>query len=278
MSSRRGFTMVELLIGVVVTGILGVALVRMVMFDARLSEDREAWRTARQATRSALAVLTSDLRMVEPGGGVVAASTDGRDLTIRVPYAFGVMCLTSGNVTTLALLPVDSVMFAQPGFAGFAWRDRLAGTYTYVPGGTLTLGASSAPCTAAPAITPVAGGQMVSVTGTVPLTVEKGAIFLLYRRVRYEIKASVLMPGETALWRTVENTSVTEELAVPFGATTRFRYHVAASPAAQDLPPAPLSNLAGVELALEGRSDRTARTSASRKTVAYQTSIYFRNR
>lgn len=274
---RRGFTLLELLVSMVVTAILAAGLLRMIMGDMRFAEDREAWRTARQAARSGLTVLTSELRMVETGAGVESAVAGGQDLTVRAPYGLGVLCSTNGATSTVTLLPSDSTMFAQPGHSGFGWRNDTTEVYTYVPAGTVTTGASSAPCTAA-GITLLAGTRVATLGGGVPATLPSGTVFLLYRRIRYEIKASVAMPGRLALWRTVVTTGGSEELAAPYDSTARFRFYVATATTAQDAVPSPLSTITGLELAFAGRSDRTPRGEAGPKVVPFTNSIFFHNR
>lgn len=282
-SAERGATLVELLIGLVVASVMGAALVRGVVTEARMSEDRELWRNARQVARSSANVLIAELRMVETGAGVETAAADGLNLVARVPYAFGVVCATNGSSTTVALLPADSVMFAAGGYSGFAWRDPSTGAYTYVTSGTsLSTGGSASTCTGA-GITPLAAespspaGQIVVVTGTIPAGTPAGTVVFLYRRVQYEFKASTMAPGGTGLWRTVLATGATEELAAPFHATARFRYYVAGSATPQAATPSPLSTIRGVEAQVDGRSEATGRLSAGARVVPLTAAIFFQN-
>ena len=98
--TRRGFTLIELLVGMVISAIIGVAMVRVIMSQTRFMDNREAWRTARSVSRGSLNRLITDLRMVEVGGGLEAAAAGGQDFTVRVPYAFGVVCSSTGSSTT----------------------------------------------------------------------------------------------------------------------------------------------------------------------------------
>jgi prepilin-type N-terminal cleavage/methylation domain-containing protein len=275
-SSRSGFTLIELLISMVATSIVGLALVKLMMADMRFTEDREAWRTARQAARSGYAAVTADLRMVETSNGVEAAASGGKDLTVRVPYAFGVMCQTNGSSSVLSMMRVDSAMFAQTGHSGFAWRNDTTQAYTYVSGGAVSVSGSASICTAA-GIQTVTGGFIATVTGTIPTTRPVGTVFMLYRRIRYEIKASVQMPGQTALWRTPLNGGTAEELAAPFASTARFRFYTGNPPASQDAVPSPLSLINGFELAFDGQSDRTPRGQTGPKAVRFASDIFFLN-
>ena len=274
--NTRGLTLIEVLIAIVIASVIAGSLLRMVLVDVHFADDREAWRTARQAARSGMVVLLSDLRMVETSGGVEAAAAGGQDLTVRVPYAFGVLCTTTGASSVVSLIPVDSAMFVQPGHSGFAWRDEATEAYTYVAGGTVTGGASSGTCTGA-GITVLPSSRLVTLSGTVPPTLPAGTIVFLYRRIRYEIKTSVSMPSEVALWRTLVNTGTGEEISAPFMPASRFLFYLDTATPSQAAVPSPLSSIVGLELAFGGRSDQTPRGESGPKIVSFTTSVYFHN-
>ena len=285
-----GFTLVELLISMILTAIIGTALIRMTLSETRFMDNQEAWRSARGVSRSGINRLVSDLRDVETGGGVEAAVAGGQSFTVRVPYAFGVMCLhnaAGAGLTTVSLLPVDATMFNAAGFSGFAWRTA-AGTYVYQTAGiALTTPGTPGFCTAAvPRPVAILGsingspaGQTVNLTGTlVGGPPDVGAIFFLFRRVRYEFKASVAVPGRLGLWRTMLSGGVTEELAAPFDNTARVNFYVLNSAAPQAAVPATLSDIRGFELVLNGMSERTPNGSTAPKVANVSTSVFFENR
>jgi prepilin-type N-terminal cleavage/methylation domain-containing protein len=291
---RRGFTLVELLLSLIVTAIIGAALIRMVLGQARFMDQQEAWRAARSVSRSGINRLMSDLRAVEATGGVEAAAAGGQDITIRVPYAFGILCRTNAALTTVSLLPVDPTMFAELGYSGFAWRNA-AGTYTYVAGTALpVIPGTVADCTGAlPAgfgITTLASingspaGQVVNLAhaAALPAAVPNGAlvgsVVFMYRRIRYEFKNSVILPGRIGLWRTVVATGATEELAAPFANTARFNFYRLNNTAPQMAVPAQLQEVRGLELVLDGMSEQTPNGSAAPKTANVRTSVFFENR
>jgi hypothetical protein len=125
-------------------------------------------------------------------------------------------------------------------------------------------------------VTVVPGSRIALLDGAVPATLLKGTVFMLYRRVRYEFKASVLMPGQTALWRTAVASGTTEEIAAPFAAGARFRFYPDGAVNPQDAVP-PLTDISGLELAFDGRSDRTPLGSSGAKVVQFATSVFFQN-
>jgi prepilin-type N-terminal cleavage/methylation domain-containing protein len=300
--TRRGFTLVELLLSLIVTAIVGGALIRMVVGQARFMDQQEAWRGARSVSRSGINRLLSDLRAVEATQGVVAAVAGGQDFTVRVPYAFGLMCRVNANVTTVSLLPADATMFAEPGYSGFAWRKNTTGVYTYVPGNALPsitgandcenalplgyMGNPASPfaITTLPSINGSPAGQVVNLTsgaGLVapPLGPDVGSIILLYRTVRYEFKASVAVPGRIGLWRTTEGIGGgTEELVAPFANTARVNFYVLNNAAPQAAVPGNLGDIRGFELVLDGMSERTPGGSPGPKTANVRTAVFFENR
>lgn len=135
---RPGLSMVELIIGMVILAIIGMALTRVLTSQARYFDHQKIANLARNVSRGPLNRMVSDLRMVEALGGVVEAQQNY--VIVRVPYAMGVVCATTGGATHISLLPVDSAMYAAPGFSGYAWRGG-QGTYRYVEAGPPTVSA-----------------------------------------------------------------------------------------------------------------------------------------
>jgi prepilin-type N-terminal cleavage/methylation domain-containing protein len=279
---RRGFTLVEMLISIVILAVVGVGLVRLVLSQGRFMEHQEAWRSSRAVSRGSLNRLFAEVRNVEAVGGVEAAAAGGTDFTLRVPYAYGIMCASNGTTTTLSLLPVDSAMYSAPGFSGFAWRDA-NGVYQYVTAGVSLSGTGNGPCIGAniltlPSINGSPAGQTVNVLGTVSPVPPVGTIFFLFRRVRYEFKASTLLPGRVGLWRTLVTPGTTEELAAPLAATARVRFYVDYGTTPQAAVPGTLASIRGLEFQLDGQSERAPRGSAAPTTTSLNNSIFFNNR
>jgi len=281
-SFRRGFTLVEMLISMIVLAIVGAGLVQMVMSQGRFMDHQEASRSSRAVSRGSLNRLFGEVRNVEAVGGVEAAAAGGTDFTLRVPYAYGIMCATNGTTTTLSLLPVDAAMYGAPGFSGFAWRDA-NGVYQYVTAGVSLSATGAGPCIAAnittlPSINGSPAGQTVNVGGTVNPVPPVGTIFFLFRRIRYEFKASTLVPGRVGLWRTLVTPSTGEELTAPLANTARVRFYVDYGTTAQAAVPGTLASIRGLEFQLDGQSEQAPRGSAAPITTSLNTSIFFNNR
>lgn len=271
---RPGFSLAEMMVALLIAGIIGVALTRLIINQARFVALQDGMMRARSGARAALNVLTSELRAITDGG-LVAAARDS--ITVRVPYAFGVACQsTSGGTRNVALLPGDSALYGTAVHGGYAWRDA-TGAFVVYDGGTVSAGSCAPP---APAITVLGttgwSARTVAVFKNDPLTAV-GTVVYLYQRIRYAFAPSVSIPGRRALWRTVLSTGARDELVVPFDTSSSFQFLVGNAYALQTAPPAVLDSVRGLRIRLVGQSE----TAPQGRTVPVQfdltSDILFRN-
>lgn len=272
MRNRHGFTLVELMIVMVISSLVGTAIIKLFVSQAQFFDRQTQSRESRTVSRSALNILMTDLRMVETTNGVVGA--DVQTLIVRVPYAFGLVCNATLVATTISRLPLDEALYPDEVFSGYSWLDG-NGTYTYVPANGLPEVGSAATCDAE-SITTLPGGAVLTLTpGTAGAIV--GSPVFLYQTVTYEFRASLAVPGRIALWRGVAG-EAEEELIAPFDESARFRFFVNNLPDPQDAPPGVGSELRGVELVLPGTSERPAVGAAGYATSDLTTAVFFKNR
>jgi prepilin-type N-terminal cleavage/methylation domain-containing protein len=271
--SSRGFTLVELLVGTLVMAVLGLALVRMLVSDSRFVSQQDAMVSARQTARAAVNAMVAELRMTGDSG-LLAAESDS--VRVRVPYAFGMTCDSTGGATLGALIPPDSLAYATAVPGGMAWR-RYEGDYLAVSGVSITSSTDTATCTA-DSIRVFPGGVLISMTGfsagNWPIV---GRIFYLYQDVTYRFAASVELPGRTGLWRQAD-TAAAEELAAPFDSTASFAFLVGMDYSVQTSPPANLQEVRGLELRLIGASERAPEGRTEPEIFELVTRIPFLNR
>lgn len=270
---ERGFTLIEVMIGMVVLAILGTALTQMLLSDSRFVNRQEAMLDARQAARAAMNIMTVELRLVGDSG-VVAVSADS--VTVNVPYAFGMACQTAAGLTTASLMPADSVMYASSVADGLAWRDA-GGTYTPVGGVTVSSSSNTAACTA-DSIRIIPGGQLVDIAG-IPggQRPPSGSLFYLYQTVTYRFAPSSDLPGRVALWRRAA--AADEELVAPFSASAGFGCLTGPNLQVEACPPAGgLTAVRGLELQLVGESTVTPSGMSSPATFDLVTQVPFINR
>jgi hypothetical protein len=267
----------ELLIAMVILAIVGMALTRIMVTQARYFDHQKKSNQARNVSRGPLNRVVSDIRMVEALGGVVSATSTA--LSVRVPYAIGVVCTSSsGSGTQLSMLPVDSAMYAGPGYFGYAWRDGM-GKYHYVDSGTLHDDGDVVACTNAGINTLTSQkGYARRITPILSDTASVGTPVMIYRKILYEFKASSSVPGTIGLWRTIVANGATEELSAPYENTAKFRFFIGSALTAVDTPPASLSTLRGIELNMTGVSERNAEGATQKERAPFITAVFFKNR
>jgi prepilin-type N-terminal cleavage/methylation domain-containing protein len=280
---RRGFSLVELLVTIVIFGIIGAALTKLLTVQGRFYDKMGMAHAARNVSRGSLNRVVSDFRMIEATGGVIAATSTS--LTIRVPFAIGVVCAAKSNWTHVSMLPVDSVMYSAPGFYGYAWRNPNTGAYAYQDIAQIDT-ANGSICTGVNITTiPPAGqaaGLVAKLQPQLPAGATLGTPVFLYRKVRYEFKNSTAVPGKLGLYRTVilqSGAESAEEIVAPFASTAGFKFFVVGnSTTAQVSPPATLSDMRGVELHLDGLSETKVAGTATAEAAPFTTAVFFKNR
>jgi len=267
----------------VLFAIVGSLFTRLLTVQGRFFDRQGMGNAARNVSRASLIRVVSDFRMIEATGGVVAATSTS--LTLRIPFAIGVMCKNANGGTQLSLLPVDSTTYAQAtinnGFYGYAWRNFITGAYTYVENPATEAVGDPAACTSV-SITMVPNGRTVLVTPALPAGGGLGTPVFLYNQVRYDFKASTAVPGKLGLYRTIitpGGVQTSEELVAPFANTAGWKFFaVNGGPVAQVNPPANLADIRGLELHLDGMSEGTAATKLTPETAPFTTAVFFKNR
>jgi prepilin-type N-terminal cleavage/methylation domain-containing protein len=283
---RRGFSLAEVLVAVVILGLLGTALTRLMLAQSRVYQLQRAQRDARSIGRTSMNLLFSDLRMVHDGadapGGVLIASPE--TLKVRVPYAVGLVCGNGSAATTVSMLPADSAQSAMAAYGGYAWRSRTTKQYTYVPVVDTVLNApvtssSSSLCTSTAKIkSDTVNSRTWAPLDLKPISVaagvQPGAPMFLYQDVMYWFGPSTTYSGRTALWRKVGGRNA-DELVAPFDASARFKFFTRNVDTASVNAPTVLDSLVGVSLVLTGSSptDMAGRTDKSKM----ETAVLFRN-
>lgn len=277
--ARRGFSLLELLVGMVIFAIIGALLTQLLTTQGRFFDRQGLSNAARNVSRGALNRVVSDFRMVETTGGVLAASPTS--ITVRIPFAIGVVCSSNASSTAVSMLPVDSVIYNALGFYGYAWRNAITGAYTYVENPAAHDKTTGQNACNAEQITTLPEGRAARISPIVAGS-SLGTPVFLYRRIRYEFKASEIVLGKVGFFRTTvfpDGTEDAEELVAPFASTARFRFFVVGDNlTAQDNPPAPLSEIRGLELHLDGVSEVIAAGEAAPETASFTTAVFFKNR
>src|SRR5688572_32640870 len=98
LKARAGVSTAEFIVALTLTGVLGASLMGVFVTQSQFFDTQTEVATARSVSRGAMNLMMSELRMLESGGGIVAASPTS--VTVRAPYALGVVCGATGGVLT----------------------------------------------------------------------------------------------------------------------------------------------------------------------------------
>ena len=276
--NRRGVSLAELLIGMVILAIVGMGLTKVMASQARYFDHQKTSNLARAVSRGPLNRVVSDLRMVEAAGGVISASATS--IEMRVPYAMGVVCGPgpTNTYTHISLLPVDSAMYSAPGYSGYAWRGG-NGVYHYVNDNTTKEVGTLSVCNNFGIKTLTSeGARIIRIMPKLDSAATYGTPVFLFRKIRYSFGPSTSVPGTTALFRTRMDDNYVEELSAPYDGSAKFRFFVGSSLTAQNSPPSDLSTIRGIELNMTGLSERTPTGATQKKKAPFVTAVFFKNR
>jgi prepilin-type N-terminal cleavage/methylation domain-containing protein len=294
---RRGFTIVEIITALTIIAIIGLAMTRLVLGQARGFQYDNGARRARTAARSAMNILITDLRMVQDSTGGVTNldATNNRRVDVRVPVVFGVVCEITSQSVVAALVPTDSFALASAKYGGYAIRDSVTGVYTYVAAGAndTIQTANVGRCHGSSVSIFSDTGHVGSRTGGVyimspapPAITGVGSLLFVWHTVTYEFKTSSIYPGRYGLYRTVRgranSDTTSDELVAPFKSTARFSYYLKSPYATKDVPTtsapaAPYNNIRGFQIFLPAESSDTMPTRNTPQSATTTTAVFFKN-
>jgi len=112
-----GFTLIEVMIALVISGILAGVIFQLVRGQGRFVSVQNAREEVQQNARGALEIISSELRTIHPGG---LAAAQKNAVSFRLPRAWGISC-GGGSVTQLtAVFPaaLPEGMTALAGISG----------------------------------------------------------------------------------------------------------------------------------------------------------------
>ena len=222
--SQDGFTLVEALIGLVISGLLASALLSMMLGQSRFYErtDDQIW--AEQSNRATFDLVSSELRMASAEDLLAAESVS---VAIRFDIMRAIVCdSTAADAATLMVYDTVAAWGLDGGFIGTAYSDPYDEDFEYadafLPSTVATGSGPKADCVAngSPTSPPdnsfaELSGWSSNFTNGVP---DRGGMVRFYSRLAYHFSPSTFFQSRTALWRGAQ------ELVGPFENGAAFSY------------------------------------------------------
>lgn len=290
--ARRGITLVEVMVTVVVLGIVGATLTTILTRQQRFYRDAAETVEVRRELRGGSMLLPTDLRAISTVGGDLLESTSRR-FTIRATIGSAVVC--ARGASSVDVVPTDltthtlaswyavpqatdtAFVFDDSTTTGAAddywWKGAIASTAT-----------STAYCSGSPFIAAADAGlprTRITFTTAIPATVVVGAVVRITRPVRYE----VYRPSATSGWyvgyreHAANVWSATAPVAGPLSDSTglRFTYFDTTGTLVTPTTAAQRGAVArvGVDLRAAGRTDalRVRNGAAMRDSLTFKIGI-----
>jgi prepilin-type N-terminal cleavage/methylation domain-containing protein len=291
--ARSGFSLVEIITALVILAVIGVALTKMVVGQARSFQIDNGNRRARTASRNAMNILTTDLRMAQDFDAIDSIDTaNNRWIDLKVPIAFGVVCEVNAGNAVLSVAAVDSFQTATSKYGGYAVRSTTTGLYGYskATSSDTVQATDVSRCQGGPKIGldsfKVANrrGAVVLVSPGPPAGTVAGEPAFIFQHVRYQFDTSGIYRNRYGLYRTIRgrgNTDkLTEELIAPFDAAARFYYYTnpwTYRDTVTKTAPTNLNTIRGFQIYLPAQSSDTVPGAKSPRKSTTRMAVFFKN-
>lgn len=231
--ANAGFTLVEMLIALVATGILAGAVISLLMGQNRFYGSTDDAVFAEQSLRATSDLVASEVRMAVPSVDIIRARSD--ELTFWSDAERGVVCHRDDGTSQLWVFMLDSPSAANLKngpenyaereaysasswtMADPAWNPLSAGPTTAATDGSIDDTCESGGGPATDNYPPERYWRFDSWSGTLP---PDGALLRIVGKVTYSFGPSSFGSG-TAIFRNGQ------ELAAPFESDAAFRYVMA---------------------------------------------------
>ena len=195
---RGGFTLVELLVALVISGFIIATVFQILTSQSRVVAVQGAREEAQQNVRGALEIVSSELRSAIPQGILAAGA---QSITFMQPRAWGLVCGSSGANTVDAVFPATQALdaFAVGSTSGVMinagtsgapdWKPRTLATWAAVTGVEELGEGEEGECAAAGGMGASGGVESVQITaaGIDTLAMRRREI-VLYSLTHYDVQ------------------------------------------------------------------------------------------
>lgn len=262
---RAGFTLVEMLITLTVAGVLGAAILSLVLGQSRFYGQSDDTIYAQQSLRAAMDLMASELRMASPRD-LMAAEQDS--VRIRFDLRRGVVCQLqpSGNEAFVYIYDrVDNANLPS-GFRGAAISGPYEAAWHYADNWTpseneVAYGAAANTCKSygAPDSEPQQRFHRIAGFSTAgfPEPPDRGHLLRFYGGLTYRFDASSFGEG-VAVWRN------NQELVSPFEEGASFSYVMEGGLVLPAVPDTDLLDVRAIRIEVAAKPDGANRYDVSR--------------
>ncbi len=220
-----GFTIVEVLVAIVLTAILGAGVVSLLLGQSRFYETNEQNLFADESRRGAGEIVASELRMLSTDD---LYDADSDEIRARFDLRRMVVCDVDAVTETVTLFVYDDpgislpsgetgTAFSSPYAADFEYADGWTGTFLAQGGTTLTPPKSTCLDNGAPDVADPERYRSEGWSGHPVGLPKQGSVVRVYGDLSYSFQPATTGDGQ-ALWRNGQ------ELVAPFEAGAGFAY------------------------------------------------------
>lgn len=221
--NEKGFTLVEALIALTISGIVASALVSLLIGQSRFYERTDDQLNAEQVAQATFDLLSTEIRLAG-ASDLLAAEADS--LALRYDVVQGVVCdQTTGDAAAMYVYERTTNAGLTGSFVGIGASGPYTEEFEYADGWNPTPSATGlapkAVCTLAGfpgtgALTDYV--ELSGWTGHFSATPSRGTMVRGYGRVSYTIAPSTFFASRWSVWRG------TQELVGPFESGAAFSY------------------------------------------------------
>jgi len=224
MTDERGFTLVEVLVALTISGIIAAALVSLLTAQTRFYNRTDDQMWAEQTAQATFDLFSAEVRGAG-AGDLLAAAADS--VSFRYDVLRAVVCQApSNNVATIFVYERTTNANLSGSFVGIAASGPYEVPFEYAdswnPTPTASGSGPKAICIAAGAPASGASSDYLTISGWSSNFAggapEAGSLVRGYGKVTYKLAASSFFGSRTALWRG------TQEIVGPFENDAAFAY------------------------------------------------------
>jgi prepilin-type N-terminal cleavage/methylation domain-containing protein len=192
---RAGFTLVELMVALVITGLLTTVIWQLVRTQSRFVAFESQREDAQANGRAAVDIVAGDMRAALPQGIIVARDSV---LVMALPKAWGVLCAANTATQMVAVFPTmaaDAFTVLSNDGTGVVVNTSATSTPTWLPrpaldGTRATVNGIVAANAAASCVTASGTVSAYTISGTNFPIGAVGTLVSVYQLVRYDVGQS----------------------------------------------------------------------------------------